>query len=76
MDRAERALYHQIHPAKLAADIAAELASTVLLWRHHLAGSVLVRFVPPVVASAFVMVGRRTWNGSGRQRPAATSVTT
>ncbi len=58
MDRAERALYHQIHPAKLAADITAELASTLLLWRHHLAGGLLVRLVPPVVASAVVM--RRT----------------
>jgi hypothetical protein len=58
MDRAERALYHQIHPAKLAADIAAELASTVLLWRHRLVAGLLVRLLPPVVASSMLM--RRT----------------
>jgi hypothetical protein len=55
MDRAERALYHQIHPAKLTADVTAELASTVLLWRHRLVAGLLVRLVPPVVASAIVM---------------------
>jgi hypothetical protein len=58
MDRAERALYHQIHPAKLAADLTAEVASTVLLWRHRLVAGLLVRLVPALVASAVLM--RRT----------------
>ncbi len=58
MDRAERVLYHQIHPAKLATDVTAELASTVLLWRHRLAAGLLVRLVPALVASSVLM--RRT----------------
>jgi hypothetical protein len=58
MDRADRALYLQIHPAKIAADVVAELASTVFLWRHRLGAVLLVRLVPPVVASAILM--RRT----------------
>jgi len=58
MDRAERVLYHQIHPAKLAADLTAELVSTVLLWRHRLVAGLFVRLVPAVVASAVLM--RRT----------------
>jgi hypothetical protein len=55
VDRAERALYHQIHPAKIAADVVAELASTVFLWRHRLGAGLVVRLVPPVVASAILM---------------------
>jgi hypothetical protein len=58
MDRAERLLYHQIHPAKLATDLTAEAASTVLLWRHRLVAGLLVRLVPAVVASAVLI--RRT----------------
>jgi hypothetical protein len=58
MDRAERVLYHQIHPAKFATDLTVELASTVLLWRHRLVAGLFVRFVPALVASAVLM--RRT----------------
>jgi HAMP domain-containing protein len=58
MDRAERVLYHQIHPAKLATDLTAEVASTVLLWRHRIVAGLLVRLVPALVASAVLM--RRT----------------
>jgi hypothetical protein len=60
MDGAESVLYHQIHPAKLATDLTAEVASTVLLWRHRLVAGLLVRLVPAVVASAVLM--RRTEN--------------
>ncbi len=55
MDRAERARYHQIHPAKIATDLTAEVVSTVLLWRHRLVPGLVVRLVPPVVASAILM---------------------
>lgn len=37
----ERALYHQIHPVKLAVDWSAGLVSAVLLWRHRLAAALL-----------------------------------
>jgi hypothetical protein len=58
MDGEERVLYHQIHPAKLATDLTAEVVSTVLLWRHCLISGLLVRLVPAIVASAVLM--RRT----------------
>ena len=45
----------QIHPAKLATDVTAELASTVLLWRHRLVAGLVVRLVPAVVATAVLM---------------------
>jgi hypothetical protein len=55
MDRAERALYHQIHPAKIATDLTAEVVSTVLLWQHRLVPGLVVRLVPPAVTSAILM---------------------
>ncbi len=48
----ERALYHQIHPLKLATDIVASVASLYLLWEHMIAAGLFVHFVPPVIASA------------------------
>lgn len=58
MDAAERTLYHQIHPAKLGTDLAAELVSIPLFWQHRLAAGVALHLIPPVVASA--IVSRRT----------------
>ena len=57
MDIRERALYHQIHPLKLATDIGATPPALYLLWRHHLAAGVLASLVPPVVASAALVLG-------------------
>lgn len=51
----ERALYHQIHPAKLATDILAEPVSLYFLWRHELAVGLATHFLPPIIASALVM---------------------
>jgi hypothetical protein len=51
----ERALYHQIHPAKLATDILSEPISLWLLWEHRLWLGLAVHFLPPIVASALVM---------------------
>jgi len=48
----ERALYHQIHPIKLATDIVSSVVSLYLLWNHIVAAGLLVHFVPPVIASA------------------------
>ena len=58
MDRAERTLYHQIHPAKLGTDLTAEILSLWLIWQRRFVAGLLVHFVPPAVASALVI--RRT----------------
>lgn len=51
----ERALYHQIHPLKLAVDILTEPISLYLLWRHDLAVGLIAHFVPPIAASALMV---------------------
>src|SRR5215217_2824529 len=55
MDFDEKVLYHQIHPAKLAADVGGSLASTYLMWRRRFAWAMLAAFVPAVVASILVI---------------------
>jgi hypothetical protein len=55
MDLGEKVLYHQIHPAKLAADVSGSLASTYLMWRHKLVAALLSAFVPATVASVLVI---------------------
>ena len=51
----EKILYHQIHPAKLATDIGAEVVSLYLLWRHQLVLGLVTHFVPPIFASALLV---------------------
>ena len=53
----ERALYHQIHPLKLAVDWGAGLVSAILLWRHRLVPGVLWGLVPPAVVSVPFLLG-------------------
>jgi hypothetical protein len=48
-------LFHQVHPAKLATDVSAAVVSLYFLWRHELVLGLLIRFVPPPLASAAVM---------------------
>ena len=55
MDFGEKVLYHQIHPAKLAADVGGSLVSTYLMWRRRFVAAMLAAFVPPVVASGLVI---------------------
>ncbi len=55
MDFTDKLLYHQIHPAKLAADVTGSLISTYLLWRRKFGPAMLSAFVPAVLASAFVL---------------------
>jgi hypothetical protein len=55
MDFNEKVLYHQIHPAKLAADVGGSLVSTYLMWRRRFACAMLAAFVPAVLASVLVM---------------------
>jgi hypothetical protein len=51
----ERALYHQIHPAKLAVDISSSIVSTWLLWNHQLIYGILVTFPPSIAVSALMI---------------------
>ena len=51
MDRSERLLYHQIHPLKLATDIATAAVSAILLWHHRLVFALAIGFVPSIVVS-------------------------
>ena len=55
MDFGEKVLYHQIHPAKLAADVGGSLASTYLMWRRRFVAAMLAAFVPAVLASVLVI---------------------
>jgi hypothetical protein len=55
MDFGEKVLYHQIHPAKLAADVGGSLVSTYLMWRRRFAWAMLGAFVPAGLASALVI---------------------
>jgi hypothetical protein len=52
---AERALYHQIHPAKLFADTATSLIAIDLFWRHELIPGLIMALLPPVLVSAVLL---------------------
>ena len=51
----EKILYHQIHPAKLAADIGAEIVSLPILWYHFLWWGLAAHFAPAFMASALLL---------------------
>jgi hypothetical protein len=51
----EKALYHQIHPLKLATDILSEPVSLYFFWRHDLWLGLATHFLPAIAASALVM---------------------
>jgi hypothetical protein len=55
MDFNEKVLYHQIHPAKLAADVGGSLLSTYLMRRRRFAWAMLAAFVPALLASVLVI---------------------
>ena len=55
MNFAERALYHQIHPAKLFADIATALVAIDLFWRQALVPGPIIALLPPLLVSAVLM---------------------
>jgi hypothetical protein len=55
MTFAERALYHQIHPAKLFADISTALVGIDLFWRHALAPGLIIALLPPVLVSVVLL---------------------
>lgn len=51
----ERVLYHQIHPAKLFADISTALVAIDLFWRHALAPGLIIALIPPLLVSAVLL---------------------
>jgi hypothetical protein len=55
MDLGEKVLYHQIHPAKLTADVSGSLVSTYLMWRHKFVAALLSAFGPATIASVLVI---------------------
>ena len=54
-------LLHQVHPAKLAADLSASVISTWLFWRGRYLGAGVSGLALPVVASALVVRGDCSW---------------
>jgi hypothetical protein len=55
MSLQEKALFHQIHPVKLATDIASSAVSTWLCWRRRPVAALVVGLVPSVVVSAVML---------------------
>lgn len=55
MDSREKALYHQIHPAKLATDIVSAVVSLYLLWIHELVPGLIIGYAPSIVATVLVI---------------------
>ena len=51
----EKLLYHQIHPAKLAADIGGSIASSYFIWQHQFWTAMVAAFVPALLGSALVI---------------------
>jgi hypothetical protein len=51
----EGALIHQVHPAKISADVAASIISNALLWQARPKAAMTVRCVLPMAGSAAVL---------------------
>jgi hypothetical protein len=51
----ERVLYHQIHPAKLFADISTALVAIDLFWRHALVPGLIIALLPPLLVSLVLL---------------------
>jgi hypothetical protein len=47
----EKILFHQVHPGKLATDIAAAFISLYFFWQHDLIVGLPTHFLPPPIAS-------------------------
>jgi len=52
---AERALYHQGHPLKLATDSASTLAAIPFLWNGDLLLGVAIALLPPAIVSLWLV---------------------
>lgn len=50
-------MVHQVHAGKLAADVAADVMSTALMWQRRVPAALTAGFVPPAIASVVVLRG-------------------
>ncbi|MES1179742.1 MAG: hypothetical protein ABUL43_00950, partial [Hyphomicrobium sp.] len=55
MTRSEKILLHQVHPAKLAADIGGEAAALYFFWQHLFWVGLIAAFAPAIIASAILL---------------------
>jgi len=55
MNRAERVLYHQIHPVKLATDVTTAIVAAWLLWQHRFWIALIVGFIPSILVTAALL---------------------
>ena len=55
MRLADKVLVHQVHPAKIGADVTASVVSNVLLWRARPKPALAVRVLLPLAGSAAVL---------------------
>jgi hypothetical protein len=55
MRLADGAVIHQVHGAKIGADVASAIVSNFLLWRERPAAAVAVRVLIPIAASGVVL---------------------
>lgn len=55
MQLADKVLVHQVHPAKITADVTASVVSNKLLWRGRPKAALAVRIVLPVGGSLAVL---------------------
>lgn len=55
MNRQEKILYHQIHPAKLFVDWSTGMLALFLLWQHALIVALIVMFIPSIIASLIII---------------------
>ena len=55
LDAAERALYHQVHPLKLAVDVSTAILGVALLTEHRLSVALAVIWGPPILTSALLV---------------------
>jgi hypothetical protein len=58
LSRAEKVLYHQVHPLKLATDILTAVLSLFLRAQHRLGLALAIMWVPSIIVSAlFIRFG-------------------
>ena len=55
MQLADKMLLHQVHPAKIAADVTASVISNFLLWKARPKAALAVRVLLPVTTSLAVL---------------------
>ena len=55
MTAAEKQLYHQIHPLKLATDWITGFIALYYFWQHQLAWGLVIAFIPSIIATILII---------------------